>query len=213
MPEVHCLIVVGRSEEKGEKGMRFLICVLVTVVLVGCSYPNGNSATSDDIQAGQSVAEWPKRPAPSRVALTAARVGVRFQFSIAKRTFRTKEPIIVTVRAINPTDRDVSLKPKSTYPSLFDFEIWDGGKMLQYSVNMAMNPGDKTVLIPAKSSVVWTKEDVAACTMAFGGGKSSLRKPGKHRLSFGTGDAFDLTVTTKDTAQQRAPTDAAKPRR
>jgi len=194
--------------------MRFLICVLVATVLVGCSRRDENSATSDDTQTDQSVrAEWPPRPGPSSVAQTAARVGVHFQFSIAKRTFRTREPIIVTVRAINPTDRDVSLKPKSRYPSLFDFGIWDGGKMLQYSVNMARNPGDKTVLIPAKSSVVWATEDVAANTMAFGGGESSLRKPGRHRLSFGIGNAFDFTVTTKDTAQQDTEADADKPRR
>ncbi len=63
---------------------------------------------------------------------------------------------------------------------------------------MAMNPGDKTVLIPAKSSIVWTKEDITVCTRALGGGESSLRKPGKHRLSFGSGDVFDFTITMKD---------------
>jgi len=136
----------------------------------------------------------PPRPGPSAVAAAAARAGVRFQFTIEKKVFRVGEPVLVTARAINPTDKEVVLQPESMYPSLFDFGIWDNGQPLMYSVNMARNTTNKAVTIPAKSSIVWAKEDVVACTMAFGGGPSSLRQQGKHRLSFGTGEVLEFVI-------------------
>jgi len=123
----------------------------------------------------------------------ARRSGVEFEFESDKRTYAVGEPIIITVHVINKSDRDVVLRPRSTYPSLFDFEILDNGQRVPWTVNMAANlRGDQKVSIPAGSRIQWSREDIVGSTKAGGGSAFSAR--GKHVLSFGIGNSVEITV-------------------
>lgn len=119
--------------------------------------------------------------------------GITFRFEADKKEYAVGSPIIIVVYAENTSDRKVVLWPRSIYPSLFDFGVWDNGKHVPYTVNMALNTLGKTVTIPPRSTIVWTRENVVETTKA-GGGSSSISVPGTHRLSFWTGNAVDIIV-------------------
>lgn len=175
---------------KQMKTKRFGTTIIAVCILLigGCSRANHSHQESPDpfpLEHETVISAKSKLPSPLR---DANRVGVQFKFEVERQRFVEGEPIVVTVHAINTTERDVQLRPKSLYPSLFDFGIWDNNQPLQYSVNMAINTGNKTVTIPVNSRVLWTKEDIVANTMGFGGKRSSLRIPGPHKVMFGFGE-------------------------
>lgn len=119
--------------------------------------------------------------------------GITFRFEADKKEYAVGSPIMIVVYAENTSERKVALRPRSIYPSLFDFGVFDNGKHVPYTMNMALNTIGKTVTIPARSRIVWIRENVVESTKA-GDGSSPISVRGRHRLSFWTGNAVDIIV-------------------
>lgn len=130
---------------------------------------------------------------PMPLVAQAKATGIKFEFASDRQEYSVGDPVTVTVHATNRSNYDVLLRPHSTYPSLFDFGILDNGKHIPYTVNMAINSKGKIVRVPAKSKILWAKENIVETTKA-GDGSSAISAKGKHVLSFGTGNSVEITV-------------------
>jgi hypothetical protein len=152
------------------------------------------SACTQSDKPAEPAAPRETQPKRQSVLLQAKAAGVIFEFEADKEEYSSSEPITITVHAVNKSDADVVLRPRSTYPSLFDFGILDNGKHVPWTLNMALNfKQEQNVHIPAKSRIKWSEEDIVETTKT-GGGASLFSARGKHVLSFGTGNTIEIRV-------------------
>ena len=165
--------------------MKNSVSTLLCMFAISACAPHGDTQTS--------VAGRPVPSVPRRLIKQARSTGVEFEFESDRRDYSAGDPITIIVHVVNKSERDILLHPRGIYPSLFDFGVLDNGKHVPYTLNMALNTIGKTVQVPAKSRILWAKENIVETTKA-GDGTSAFSAKGKHVLSFGIGNSVRITV-------------------